>query len=99
MAAEAEQVKPISPVVTYSNVPEITFVGKGRADLPALRLNSGIVLTRWHMTFLERVRVFLSGDIWLSVHTFGAPLQPVMIDTINPEIVIEDPRSGDALWL
>lgn len=48
------------------------------------------VTTRWHMGFWDRLRVLLTGDIWLQVMPFGgehpAKLQPVVLLADEPAL-------------
>jgi hypothetical protein len=57
--------------------------------LPAIR---GIsiqvpVTSRWRLTWKERLQVAFSGNLWLTVWTFGKPLQPVKIVTSVEEAI------------
>lgn len=36
----------------------------------------GIVITKWRLSFVERIRVLFTGRIWLSQMSFRHPLQP-----------------------
>ena len=60
-------------------------------SLPAFRDLDGVVVTRWKLTWLERLEVFFSGDLWLTVLTFNQPLCPVKMETKEPELVLVDP--------
>lgn len=51
--------------------------------LPAWRTDDGTVITRWSLTWRERIRLLFGRPIWLYVLTFGAPLQPVL-PTLDP---------------
>lgn len=44
----------------------------------------GMRVTRWKLTWRERIRVLFSGSLWLSLLTFNGPLQPSMIYTECP---------------
>ena len=41
-------------------------------------------VTCWKLTLWERLRVLLSGRLWLRVLNFGAPLQPQKPQTRSP---------------
>lgn len=58
--------------------------------LPAFRNNSpqGEVITCWNLSFRERLRVLLTGEIWLSLLTFNKPLTPTFITTKKSEVLI-----------
>lgn len=78
--------QPISPVCDTMSLPEICFA-KDQPEylpLPAYRSLDGYVVTRWRLTWRERIRVMLRGDLWLSVMTFNKPLQPVKLLTEFP---------------
>lgn len=45
----------------------------------------GEILTCWELTPEEIKRVQETGKIWLSVLTFGQPLQPVLMSAEKPE--------------
>ena len=47
---------------------------------------SGEILTCWELSPDELKRVQETGKIWLSVLTFGQPLQPVYLATEKPPI-------------
>lgn len=52
--------------------------------LPALQLNdeNGQVTSCWKMTFTERLRVLVTGKIWVSQLMFRQPtLTPVLLST------------------
>ena len=55
-------------------------------DLPAINCqdDSGTIVTLWGLTLVERLRVLLFGRLWLSILTFGKPLQPVKITVEYP---------------
>lgn len=47
---------------------------------------TGEILTCWHLSDEERAIIQMTGEIWLSVLTFGQPLQPVLLSVVKPEI-------------
>ncbi len=50
-------------------------------------------MSRWRASWRERLRIFLTGDIWLSVLTFNEQrFQPVMLDVKCP---LSMPESDD----
>jgi hypothetical protein len=66
---------------------ETTTYAKNQPEylpLPTIRLRNGTVVTRWKLTWAERLRVLLGGSLWLTVMTFHKPLQPVMLTTECP---------------
>lgn len=84
--------RPISPIVPGCEQAEIVFA-KDQPQylpLPALRVEDGTrIITRWRLSWRERLTVLLRGDLYLWVSTFGKPLQPVMLDTRVPEVSLE----------
>lgn len=57
--------------------------------LPAERrgnAQTGEVLTCWQLSPEELIKVQETGQIWLSMLTFGQPLQPVLMAVEKPEI-------------
>lgn len=76
--------KPVSPVipgcleVTYAkNQPEYI-------PLPAIKSADGMVTTRWHMSWKERLKALLSGSVYLQILTFNQKLQPVKLSLQIP---------------
>ena len=51
--------------------------------LPAI-IAKPYVFTRWKLSWRERLRILFSGNLWLTVLTFGNPLQPIRPDTESP---------------
>lgn len=50
--------------------------------LPARRSADGSEVTScWGMSWRERLRVLLTGRVYLTLLTFGAPLQPQIVST------------------
>ncbi len=77
---------PITPVLPGFDL-EITTFAKDQPEyvpLPSHRQPDGTVTTRWRLTWSERLRVFLTGDLWLQLLTFNKPLQPVKLTTTCP---------------
>lgn len=52
--------------------------------LPAYRDSLGLVTTCWKLSWKERVKIFFKGSFWLSVYTFGQPLQPLLPEVNSP---------------
>lgn len=85
--------KPISPVAEDSEdrwgVSEIVFA-KDQPEyipLPALKFQDGLVVTRWSLSFWERLHVLLGGSVYLGLLTYNRPLQPIRISTSVEEVV------------
>jgi len=74
---------PASPVIPGHNIPETIFA-KDQPEyipLPVILEDDGCCLSRWHLTWRERLRVLLTGDIYHWQHTFRHPLQPISMAT------------------
>jgi hypothetical protein len=52
--------------------------------LPAYRDRTGLVVSCWHLSLVERLRVLFTGRIWLQQHTFTRPLQPQSVSAKSP---------------
>ena len=50
----------------------------------------GAVLSCWSLSLREKIRVFLSGRIYLVAMTFGEPLQPILLSTNRGDIETEE---------
>jgi len=79
-------VTPAYPVFPGYEAPVTVFAADQPEyiPLPAYRTEDGMVITRWRLTWRERLQVLLTGNLWLSVLTFNRPLQPVKMDTVAP---------------
>jgi hypothetical protein len=78
--------RPVSPIVPGHDLP-VTEYAKGQDEyltLPAFRQEDGTVLTRWRLTWKERLHIFLRGDLYLFTLTFNRPLQPVSLQVERP---------------
>jgi hypothetical protein len=49
--------------------------------LPAYKSKDGVVVCCWELSFKERLRVLITGKLWISMLTFNKPLQPVLLET------------------
>lgn len=82
--------KPVSPVLPGAKMTETT-IAKNQPqydNLPSIMFDDreGTVLTRWKMTWRERIRALFVGDVYLKILTFGSPLQPVLLQVKQPEL-------------
>lgn len=80
---------PVAEIIPGFKLPEneIITYGAGQPEyipLPMWSGPDGMRVSRWRLTWRERLRILLSGSIWLSILTFDRPLQPVKIDTQCP---------------
>lgn len=64
--------------------------------LPVVRIRDtgGLVISRWHLSLMERLRVLFTGNLFLSQLTFNQPLQPIKPTTTFGED-FDEPR-GEA---
>ena len=52
--------------------------------LPAWRGDDGTVISCWQLSRRERLKLLITGKIWLKVLTFNQPLQPQRLDVDRP---------------
>lgn len=81
---------PASPVIPGHTLPE-TVYAKDQPPyipLPAYALNddTGTIVTRWTLTWRERLSVLWHGDVYLWQLTFGKALQPVKLEATPPVV-------------
>lgn len=78
--------KPMSQIIPGFNIQTVVFAEDQPeyVALPAWKGPDGMVVTRWKLSWMERLRILLGGSLWLSVLTFNKPLQPVKLDTVCP---------------
>jgi hypothetical protein len=73
--------KPISPVIPGNKYPEVVYA-KFQPEyfpLPAYKTEEGIAITRWKLTWKERLQLLFQGHLYLSIITFNNMLQPVKL--------------------
>jgi len=74
--------QPTSPVLRGHEHEEIVLA-KNQPEylsLPVLPIGSasdGILLTRWELSWRERLRALFVGEMYVQVMTFGQRLQPI----------------------
>lgn len=58
--------------------------------LPALAFKDpqGIVITCWRLSFWERIKLLITGRVWVSTMTFLQPIQPLYLTTHKDEVII-----------
>jgi hypothetical protein len=80
--------KPVSPVVPGAKLPEVVYAKDQPAyqPLPAYRAEDGTVLTRWKLSWRERLAVLFTGNLYIWLLTFNQPLQPIQIQVEQPEV-------------
>lgn len=80
--------RPATPVLRFNRRPVEISVGAGQPEYyqyPAVASRDGVVTSRWHLSFRERLCVLLFGDIYLSIMTFGAGVAPVKLFPWEPD--------------
>ena len=80
--------RPVSPVIPSVDFPEVVYA-KDQPQyipLPVVKEADGRVTTRWKLTWKERLKVFLAGNVYLQVCTFNHPLQPLRMTAEPPAI-------------
>jgi hypothetical protein len=57
--------------------------------LPAYKYagTDGEVVSCWQLSFIERMRLLLTGKVWLMMLTFHEPLTPVSLTTVKKEFI------------
>ena len=50
--------------------------------LPVFKTEQNFLISRWKLSWLERVRILLTGYLWLTIHGHAQP--PVRLDTEEP---------------
>ncbi len=53
-------------------------------ELPAYRGTDGRVITCWSLSWLDRIKVALTGCVWVNQLTLNKPLQPLRLDVDLP---------------
>ena len=64
---------PMDQIIPGFDVPTVVYA-KDQPEylpLPAWRGEDGTVVTRWHLSFLERLKIAIGGSLWLTVLTFN----------------------------
>ena len=56
--------------------------------LPVYKTSNGEVTSCWKLSFSERLSALFHERIWLNMHTFNSPLQPVRLFAIKPEFPV-----------
>lgn len=80
--------RPVSPVLNEYQEHEIVVARDQPTyhPLPTLQVDGSCFLTRWRMTWKERIQALLRGDIYLWViKDDGVPFQPVKLQVEVPK--------------
>ena len=93
--------KPVSPVVPGWNLKETIFAENQPPYIPLPTVRppgvKGMVVSRWSLSWKERLQVLFGGSIWLQVLTFGHPLQPVKLSSECPIVVTENEQPEESI--
>lgn len=52
--------------------------------LPCYKRDDGVIYCCWQVSFLERIKILLTGKVWHSIMTFNKPLQPQLLMADKP---------------
>lgn len=86
--------KAMKQVVRGKDLP-VSYLSNGRMypvegdekrtqNIPFYRTPNGSCVIRWRLSWLDRIRMLIFGDLYQSVHIGNAELQPIRLDTRNP---------------
>lgn len=77
-----------TPVPPYPGGELVTFAEHQPEyePLPAFRGHDGTVITRWRLTWRERLLILVGRPLWLYVSTHGQRLQPILPTLAEPVI-------------
>lgn len=68
--------------------PEVTHVlGKDQPEylpLPVHRARDGMMVSCWRPTRWQRLKLLVTGRVWVLQLTFNEPLQPIAVQTDYP---------------
>lgn len=80
--------KPQDPVIPGWPVTQVAKDQPQYQTLPAINVGdeNGTFISRWKMSWTDRLRALFFGDVYLQMSTFGQPLQPVVLHTDKPDI-------------
>ncbi len=83
----------ISPVIPGMDLEETVFAKHQPQynPLPAVMVD-GRVISRWKLTWRERFKLLVTGNLWLTLLTFGQPLQPILIEIDSPKRYLEEEK-------
>ena len=62
--------------------------------LPAYKDPVGMVTTCWNLSFMERIKLLITGNLWVSLLTFNKPLQPILLDVDYPLSYLDDTETS-----
>lgn len=74
---------PVTPVHPSIKLKEVIYA-KDQPEyipLPAYKWKDGTVVSRWKLSWKERLQILFSGNLFLAIKTYNNPLQPVLISS------------------
>ena len=83
--------KSSTPVIPGMDLEETLFARHQPeyTPLPAVVVESRVI-TRWKLSWRERLKLLATGNLWLTLLTFGQPLQPILLEVDSPKRYLED---------
>jgi hypothetical protein len=78
--------QPVTPIIPGFELP-VTVYAKDQPkyrQFPVFKDADGTTVSRWKLTFWERLKVLVGGNIYLTLLTFNQPLQPVKLSVECP---------------
>lgn len=78
---------PVSPVLLLYPHWQETIIAKDQKEyvsLPVVCGRNGMYTSRWRLSWRERFRLLLSGDLYLQQLTYNSGMQPIKLSTEEP---------------
>ena len=66
-------------------------------NLPAYKDEIGTVISCWQLSFHERLRILLTGRLWLGLMTSNNPLTPSFLTTKKSELLISEKQTNNII--
>jgi hypothetical protein len=64
--------------------------------LPAFKDEDGAITSCWSLNIRERIKLFFTGRIWLTLLTFNKPLQPQILRVDYPFIINKEQNKHES---
>jgi hypothetical protein len=77
---------PVKNIIPGFEIP-VVEIAKNQDEyitLPSWISPDGMVVNRWRLSWKERLKIFLTGNLWHSTLTFHRQLQPFKMDVSCP---------------
>ena len=75
--------KPITPEIRYNYKAVIFAKDQPEYNPLVANFDGRTVETKWQLSWKERIKILLTGNIYLSLLTFGQPLQPIRMSVLR----------------